>query len=343
MRASTVAYNRNGVQKHRQLFEDPMQAITLSGNELQFQADRQAPDLQTGEVFVDISLAGICETDLQLIQGYMGFSGVLGHEFVGVARSGQFADQRVVGEINCSCHQCDTCQAGRPTHCPNRTVIGIDRHDGAFATTLAVPERNLHRVPDQISDRQAVFAEPLAAAFEITEQVTVTPNDRVAVLGDGRLALMCSQVLANCSGNVTVFGKHAAKLRRFTERGVSTEALQGTLPSNVPANAFDLVVDCTGSTTGLPMALQMVRPRGTVIMKTTVAGHHEQSLAAIVIDEINLLGSRCGPFDQALDAIAKGHINLDDLITDSFALSDYQAAFEAAKHADSFKVIFEIA
>jgi threonine dehydrogenase-like Zn-dependent dehydrogenase len=318
-----------------------MQAITLVGSELQFEADRQLPAPQTGEVLVDVLLAGVCETDLQLIQGYMGFAGVLGHEFVGVARSGQFAGQRVVGEINCSCHQCDTCRAGRPTHCPHRTVIGIDRHDGAFATTLAVPECNLHAVPDQLSNRQAVLTEPLAAAFEITEQVTVNASDRVAVLGDGRLALMCAQVLANRSSNVIVFGKHASKLQRFAERGVSTEQLQGAQPSDVPANAFDLVVDCTGSTTGLPMALHMVRPRGTVIMKTTVAGPHEQSLAAIVIDEINLLGSRCGPFDQALEAIANGQINLDDLVTDTFALSDYQAAFAAAKNADSFKVIFE--
>ncbi len=265
-----------------------------------------------------------------------------GHEFVGVAQAGNFAGQRVVGEINCNCGRCPTCRAGRPTHCPHRTVVGIDRHPGAFAERVAIPQHLLHPVPETVGDEQAVFVEPLAAAFEILEQVSIDRSDRVAILGDGRLGYLCAQVLSLACDQITVFGKHGQKLLRFGRRGHTTVQISLSDPTDLPQKTFDVVVDCTGSTSGLPMALQLVRPRGTVVMKTTVADPHELSLAAVVIDEINLIGSRCGPFDKALAALADGKIPVSDLITHRFRLEDVDEAFEAAQSPNAFKTVFEI-
>lgn len=319
-----------------------MKAIHLDSNGLHYQPSHPEPTPREGEVLVRVLEAGICETDLQLAQGYMNFSGVLGHEFVGIAQSGQHAGQRVVGEINCNCQNCPTCRAGRPTHCPNRTVIGIDRHDGAFAELVAIPEHNLHRVPDQVSDDQAVLVEPLAAAFQILDQIEIQVSDRIAILGDGRLGYLVAQVLTQVSDRITVFGKHGVKLLRFGHRDITTVQVPSTDTRELPASEFDIVVDCTGSASGLPMALHLVRPRGTVVMKTTVAEPHHLSLAAIVIDEIHLVGSRCGPFDKAIDALVDDKIDVSDLITDRFALDQVDAAMEAARNANSFKVVFEI-
>jgi threonine dehydrogenase-like Zn-dependent dehydrogenase len=319
-----------------------MKAITLQFGQLKFHADHPEPQRQADEVIVDVTLAGICETDLQLARGYMQFQGVPGHEFVGIAQSGTFAGQRVVGEINCNCGQCPTCRAGRPTHCPHRTVVGIDRHPGAFAERVAIPQHLLHAVPETVADDQAVFVEPLAAAFEILEQVSIDPSDRVAILGDGRLGYLSAQVLSLASDQITVFGKHGQKLLRFGHRGHTTVQISLTDPTDLPHKTFDVVVDCTGSTSGLPMALQLVRPRGTVVLKTTVADPHQLSLAPIVIDEINVVGSRCGPFDKALDALAAGKIDVSDLITHRFALSDVDDAFDAAQNPNAFKTVFEV-
>ncbi|OYP36097.1 MDR/zinc-dependent alcohol dehydrogenase-like family protein [Rhodopirellula sp. MGV] len=320
-----------------------MKAITLRSKTLHFRNDAPFPDPLEGEVLVRVLQCGICETDLQLSQGYMGFEGVLGHEFVGVAQSGSLAGQRVVGEINCSCHRCETCLAGRSTHCPNRTVIGIDRHDGAMADYVAVPERNLHVVPDCVDNDAAVLVEPLAAAFEILQQIDLLARDRVAVLGDGRLGFFTAQVLSSVVDQVTVFGKHGTKLLRFGQHQHKTVQISSTDPSELPSGDFDVVVDCTGSTTGLPMAIHLVRPRGTVVMKTTVAACHQLSLAAIVIDEITLIGSRCGPFDKAIDALANQHVDVGGLITDRFPLEQVDEAFRQATSPNSFKVVFEIA
>ncbi|KAA5545539.1 alcohol dehydrogenase catalytic domain-containing protein [Roseiconus nitratireducens] len=319
-----------------------MHAITLDAGTLRFRDDYPLPTPGEQESLVRVIQAGVCETDLQLARGYMGFSGVPGHEFVGIAETGGHAGRRVVGEINCSCGQCATCQAGRPTHCPHRTVVGIDRHDGAFAQWLAIPESNLHAVPESVSDDQAVFVEPLAAAFQITDQVDITKSDRVAVIGDGRLGFLSAQVLSLHSEHVTVFGKHQHKLARFADKGQSVATVAAPDPADLPHHAFDVVVDCTGSTTGLGMAVQLVRPRGTVVLKTTVAGTHELSLAAIVIDEINLVGSRCGPFDKAMDALQTGVIDVDGLITNRFRLDQVEQAFHSATQPNSFKVVFDI-
>lgn len=316
-----------------------MRAITLNHGRLSMDADYPVPAPRDGEVLVRVLRAGVCETDLQLIRGYMGFAGVLGHEFVGVAQSGPMAGRRVVGEINCSCWNCATCRAGRPSHCPNRSVIGILNHDGAFADVVAVPQRNLHLVPDSLSDDIAVFTEPVAAAFQIPEQISIGRQDRVIVLGDGRLGNLCAQVLARLSSNVTVVGKHAEKLALLNDgAGVTTKLLADVEPDH---NA-DIVVDCTGSPTGLPTALSLVRPRGTIVLKTTVAGEQSMALAPIVIDEVTIVGSRCGPFDRALAALAGGEIRVLPMISARYGLSDGVAALEHARSSPALKVLLDV-
>ena len=316
-----------------------MRAIVLdSDNQVVARADQPEPTLVSGEVLVEVLCAGVCETDLQLIRGYMGFHGVLGHEFVGVAKTGSYAGRRVVGEINCSCWQCETCLAGRPTHCPHRTVIGILNHDGAFADFIAVPERNLHVVPDSMATDVAVFAEPVAAAFQIPAQLSIGRNDRVVVLGDGRLGNLCAQVLAGLSNHVLVVGKHKEKLALLESLGLAT-CLLSTLTMERMA---DIVVDCTGSETGLPTALKLVRPRGTIVLKTTVAGTQTLPWAPVVIDEVTIVGSRCGPFDRALTALDDGRISVLPLISKRFDLSEGVAALELAKSQPVLKVLLDV-
>jgi threonine dehydrogenase-like Zn-dependent dehydrogenase len=287
---------------------------------------------------VEVLRAGICETDLQLMRGYMGFHGVLGHEFVGVAQTGLFAGRRVVGEINCSCLACETCRAGRPSHCPNRTVLGILNHDGAFADLIAVPQRNLHAVPDSVPTDAAVFVEPLAAAFQIPVQLTIRRHDRIAILGDGRLGNLCAQVLAGLSDHVRVVGKHPSKLALLQSFGISANLLS----SQPEDRSADIVVDCTGSPTGLPTALKMVRPRGTIVLKTTVAGDQTMAWAPVVIDEVTIVGSRCGPFDQALEALAAGRVTVLPLVSGRFELSNGMEALEHASAKSVMKVLLDV-
>ena len=314
-----------------------MRAIVLDDH-VNLLSNRPAPTPAAGEVLVRVIRAGVCETDLQLIKGYMGFRGVLGHEFVGVAESGPLAGRRVVGEINCACCNCETCRMGLPTHCPNRTVLGILNHDGAFADLIAVPQRNLHAVPDALSDDVAVFTEPVAAAYQIPVQLTVRAQDRIAVLGDGRLGNLCAQVLARLSDHVLVVGKHAEKLSILASMGIAT-----TLLSSPPDDrSFDVVVDCTGSESGLPTALKLVRPRGTIVLKTTVAGQQTLAWAPFVIDEVTLIGSRCGPFDQALAALEKGQVKVQPLISERFDLSQGLDALTSAQTKGILKVLLDV-
>ena len=317
-----------------------MRALTLGEEGVRLQTDRPDPVPGPGEVPVRVLRAGICETDLQLVRGYKGFRGVLGHEFVGIALDGAFKGQRVVSEINCSCWTCDTCVAGRPGHCPGRTVIGILDRDGAFADVIAVPERNLHLVPDQVDTDTAVFCEPLAAAYQIPVQIAVTAKSRVVVLGDGRLGNLCAQVLSGFSDHVTVVGKHADKLAVLQDMGIETR-LVGEAPS--AARDADIVVDCTGSASGLTAALDLVRPRGTIVLKTTIAGTQTLSLAPVVVDEVTIVGSRCGPFDRALDALAHGLVDVLPLITDRFGLSDGLRAMQKAGEPGVLKVLLDVA
>jgi threonine dehydrogenase-like Zn-dependent dehydrogenase len=315
-----------------------MRALVLTGNQISFSSDRPEPTPKNGETRVRVLTAGICETDLQLIRGYMDFSGVLGHEFVGIAAEGPYAGRRVVGEINCSCWQCDTCRAGRLTHCPNRTTIGIAGHDGAFADFIAVPQRNLHVVPDSVPTDVAVFTEPVAAAFQIPFQLSLAPTDRVVVLGDGRLGNLCAQVLAEVCPHVLVVGKHPEKLALLEALGIAT-----TLIADPPMErTMDVVVDCTGSETGLPTALKLVRPRGTIVLKTTVAGTQQLPWAQIVIDEVTIVGSRCGPFDQALRALEAERITVGPLVSRRLDLSRGIEALEAATAPGVLKVLLDV-
>jgi threonine dehydrogenase-like Zn-dependent dehydrogenase len=315
-----------------------MRALELAGDRVTLRTDRPAPTPIGDEVVVKVLCAGICETDLQLIRGYMGFSGVLGHEFVGVAQTGPFAGRRVVGEINCSCGTCATCRAGRPTHCPHRTVLGILNHDGAFADLIAVPQRNLHVVPDRMATDVAVFTEPVAAAFQIPAQMSLARPDRVVVLGDGRLGNLCAQVLARVCEEVLVVGKHPAKLAILKTLGLTT-CLLSELALEPQA---DIVVDCTGSDTGLPIALKLVRARGTIVLKTTVAGTQTMPWAPIVIDEVTIVGSRCGPFDRALTALDAGDVHVLPLISERFDLSRGVEALERAGTKPVLKVLLDV-
>lgn len=313
-----------------------MKAVYLDQSELSVRDDFPEPTLQADEVLVRTILAGVCETDLQLVKGYMGFSGVLGHEFVGEALTGSFAGKRVVGEINCHCRQCEYCRAGLGNHCPRRSVIGILNHDGAFAERLAVPQSNLHLVPESMPDEVAVFAEPVAAAFQIPTQLSLTGQEKVIVLGDGRLGNLCAQVLhAHGCRSLLVVGKHPEKLAVLRDLGLQAIGLSQVEQKK----RADLVVDCTGSPTGLPLALTLVKPRGTIVMKTTVASEHTLSLAPIVIDEITLLGSRCGPFEPALQALAAGKIKVKPLIHSTYSLDDAPLAMLKAASPGVFKVL----
>lgn len=315
-----------------------MRALVLD-ERLQFTDDHPKPVPRPGESLVRVRRAGICETDLQLVAGYLGFTGVLGHEFVGVAETGPLAGRRVVGEINCTCGSCEACRSGNGSHCPSRTVVGIRKHDGAFADYLVVPDRNLHVVPDAVDDDEAVFTEPLAAAFQILRQVTVKPSDRVVVLGDGRLGNLCAQVLATVSSRLLVVGKHSEKLALLATAGISTALL-----TEIPQERWaDLVVDCTGSPSGLPTSLGLVRPRGTVVLKTTIAGEQSFNWAPIAVDEITVIGSRCGPFDRALAALASGRVDVRPLVSRHSRLEDGAAAFQEATDPSVLKVLFDIA
>jgi threonine dehydrogenase-like Zn-dependent dehydrogenase len=312
-----------------------MRALLLNG-QVSFRPDYPEPAVSGDDVLVRVLTAGVCETDLQLIRGYMGYAGVLGHEFVGVAETGAFAGRRVVGEINCACGTCAMCARDLPTHCANRTVIGILRHDGAFADYVVVPQRNLHLVPESVPDDIAVFTEPVAAAFQILVQVPVRASDRVIVLGDGRLGNLCAQVLAAVTSRLTVVGKYPEKLALLRARGIET-AFVGELAGDEPA---DIVVDCTGSDTGLPTALRLVRPRGTIVLKTTVAGMQTLAWAPFVINEITLVGSRCGPFDRALVALERGEVDVRPLIQERLPLERGIEALELAKRR--LKVLLQV-
>lgn len=315
-----------------------MRALVLGPDGVRFTTDRTPPVPAAGEVRVRVLCAGICETDVQLVRGYMGFRGVLGHEFVGIADSGPFRGRRVVGEINASCGTCEFCRRDLASHCPTRTVLGILNHDGAFADIVCVPQANLHPVPDEIPTQSAVFTEPLAAAFQIPDQIALHTGQRVVVLGDGRLGNLCAQVLAREGCAVTVVGKHPRKLALLARLGLATVLLQEIQKDR----RADLVVDCTGSPTGLSTALEIVRPRGTIVLKTTVAGPQTLALAPVVIDEVTIVGSRCGPFPKALVALREQHIDVASLIDGIYPLEEAETALERARTEPVMKLLLAV-
>ncbi|MEO0964034.1 MAG: alcohol dehydrogenase catalytic domain-containing protein [Planctomycetota bacterium] len=321
-----------------------MLALRLNADR-QLHLDPAAPEPAPGrdDAVIRPIQMGICSTDLELIKGYMGFAGTLGHEFVGVVEAvgskkhKDWVGKRVVGEINCVCGVCDMCKAGLRTHCRNRTVLGILNRDGCFAEALTLPIINLHEVPDNVDNDTAVFTEPLAAAFQILQQLTIEGRPFITVLGDGRLGLLCAQVMAGLNATVRCVGKHPEKLALCEKWGVKHRLL-GDVGLRKDQ---DIVVDATGSPTGLATAMQMVRPRGTIVMKTTVAPDADVALdlSPLVIDEIKLIGSRCGPFAVALDALSAGTIDVVSLISKRVKLKDADKALPAAR--GQLKVLIE--
>jgi threonine dehydrogenase-like Zn-dependent dehydrogenase len=312
-----------------------MRAVYCDGRSVRLRKDLPDPRPEPGEVVLKVRAVGICDTDLQLARGYMGFQGILGHEFLGETPEGQ----RVTAEINNACHACPTCLQGRANHCPNRSVLGILNHDGAMADRVAVPARNLHQVPDAIDDLHAVFIEPLAAAFRITEQVDLGPGVSVAILGDGKLGTLCAWAARLTGAAIHLIGKHPAKLALAGE-DIKTHHLE---TSQSLSHSFDVVADCTGSKTGLPTALRLVRPCGTVVLKTTVAGEYAVDLSPIMIDEVRVVGSRCGPFPKAIEALAAGRIDVRPLIDSVYSLDQAEKAFETAGGKGAKKILIEVA
>jgi len=325
-----------------------MRALLLD-KELRIVESYSTPEPPPGEALIRVGVAGICNTDLELVKGYMQFRGIPGHEFVGVVERApgakEWEGRRVVGEINAACVTCPTCQAGHPTHCPNRTTLGIAGRDGAFAEYLLLPIRNLHPVPDLIPDEVAVFTEPLAAACEILQQVHVRPTDRVVVLGDGKLGLLCAQVLALTGCDLTAVGHHREKLDILARQGIPTAPGDETV-----AAGADLVVEATGHPGGYAAARRLVRPRGTIILKSTYHGSLEaggstelaEVLTMAVVDEVTLAGSRCGPFAPALRLLERGLVEVTPLIHARYPLSEALTAFEHAARPGTLKVLLEM-
>jgi threonine dehydrogenase-like Zn-dependent dehydrogenase len=289
------------------------------------------PRVAKGFERIRLLFAGICSTDLELQRGYYGFSGTPGHEFVGELEDGT----RVVGEINLACGHCDWCKRGLGRHCPNRTVLGIVKHPGAFREFLTLPVGNLHRVPKSIPTGHAVFIEPVAAACEILDQVRITKRTQVAVLGDGKLGLLIAQVLQGHGASVLLLGRHREKMCLVEWSGVTTELL----PEKLPERAFPLVVDATGSQEGLRAAIAMCEPRGTVVMKSTVHGLVPIDTAPAIVNEITLVGSRCGRFEPALRMLASGKVRVGDLISEEFPLDRAADAFRCAGAKGVLKVL----
>jgi threonine dehydrogenase-like Zn-dependent dehydrogenase len=313
-----------------------MQAAHWNGQRLELDTNYPTPQTDEQTALVRVQLAGICSTDLQIFQGYMGFTGVPGHEFVGEVMQGptEWLGQRVVGEINFACGQCPMCAKGLGRHCPTRRVMGILQADGTFAEYVAVPVANLHSVPASVSDEAAVFTEPLAAAFEILEQVHLQPTDHVVVFGDGKLGLLCAQVLHLTGASVSLVGRHPHKLGLLRPRGIHTVLL----PDPPPAPA-DVVVEATGSAEGLQRAMETVRPRGTLVLKSTVAAEHHLSLAPLVIHEVTVVGSRCGRFAPALQALAYERLLVTPLIEHVYSLTEAGDAVAHASRRGTLKVL----
>jgi alcohol dehydrogenase len=316
-----------------------MRALLFDGN-LKFLNDCPPPRRGPGESLIRVKMTGICNTDLEIAKGYMGYNGVLGHEFVGVVEDSdapELLNKRVVGEINLSCGNCEFCDSGMHTHCPARTVLGIMEHAGAMADFCTLPDSNLHIVPEGLPDEAAVFCEPLAAAIEITAQVPVKPGQRAVILGDGKLGLLAAQVLKNAGADVLLVGHSPEKLELARNWSIPT-----TLKAELSDRPADIVVDCTGSTEGFDTALDLVKPRGTVVVKTTVADRFSVNLAPLVINEITVVGSRCGPFEPALKALSDGSVSVEEMISRIFPMEQALEAFEFASLPKALKVLIRM-
>lgn len=306
---------------------------------LRLDKEHPAPAQHTGEALIRVTLAGICNTDLEVTRGYTDYHGILGHEFVGVVEASpdaRLVGRRVVGEINVACGVCSYCLAGLPTHCANRTVLGIRARPGAFADYLILPERNLHVVPAAIPDDEAVFTEPLAAALQILEQVHVHPADSVIVLGDGKLGSLVAQVLRLTGCDLVTVGRHSAKLATLEALGIRT-----LLAEDAGQRRADVVVECTGQPAGLEMARALVHPRGTIVLKSTFHGTPGIALSPYVVDEITIIGSRCGPFDAALRLLQNKLVHVRPLVSATYPLTEGIDAMARAAAPGVLKVLLK--
>lgn len=318
-----------------------MRGLQLADGVCSFRNDLAAPLQNPGETRVRVRLAGVCATDLALQAGYMGFRGVPGHEFVGTALDGPLAGQRVVGEINAGCGHCTDCRAGDPRHCVERSVLGILGRSGAFAEELTLPTTNLLRVPDEVPDELAVFAEPLAAAYRIVEDLDLAPVRRALVVGDGRLGLLCAQVLLDAGLRVDLAGRHPERARLFDRRPEFVEGLFEP-GASAPPEDWDLIVEATGRAEVLSAVLAAVKPRGTIVLKTTAAHPALLDLAPLVIKEARLIGSRCGRFAPAIAALADGRIRPEPLIDARYPLQRGPEALAHAARPGVLKVLIEM-
>jgi len=299
------------------------------------------PSATGQEALIRLLKAGICNTDLEITRGYFGFRGILGHEFVGVveaSRNASLRGKRVVGEINAACGRCEYCLKQLQRHCPHRSVLGILKRDGAFREFLTLPEENLHTVPDSISDEEAVFTEPIAAACEILDQTEIKPSDRVAILGEGKLGLLVAMVLSHTGCDLSLLGRHPAKLKLVEDYGVHLAGSEAA--SKLPRN-FDLVVEATGSPAGWEQALQLVKPRGKLVLKSTFHGQVAFNPAPLVVDEITVIGSRCGRFEPALGLLQAKKVHPTRLVQHTLPLEQALQAFDLARQPGVLKVLLQ--
>ncbi|MDJ0845877.1 MDR/zinc-dependent alcohol dehydrogenase-like family protein [Crocosphaera sp.] len=316
-----------------------MKGLWLENQQLQLKTDLPIPEPHEDEALVKVLQAGICNTDLELLRGYYPYQGVLGHEFVGVVEQGpsHLIHKRVVGEINAVCGHCRFCQGGSPTHCENRTVLGIVNRNGAFADYLTLPINNLHPVPDNVSSDVATFTEPLAAALEIQQQVDIDANQRVLLVGDGKLGQLVAQTLALTGCDLWVIGRHPEKLANLAARGIKTG-----LETDVNERSFDIAVDCTGNPQGFDLARRSLCPRGILVLKSTYAGKLTLDASALVVDEITVIGSRCGPFAPALKLLEQEQVDVQPLIQGRYPLEQGLQAFAAAQKRGVLKVLLKM-
>jgi threonine dehydrogenase-like Zn-dependent dehydrogenase len=313
-----------------------MKALVLDNGVISLK-EVEDPLPASGEALIKVIKAGICNTDLEIEKGYMPFSGILGHEFVGrveEAPEESWIGQRVVGEINLYCETCPFCIRGETKHCSSRQVLGIVEKNGAFAEYLTLPVKNLHILPDNVSEQEGVFAEPLAAALDVLEQVEIARDNRVLVLGDGKIGLLIALVLSLDCDSVVCVGKHERNLTILAQLGIRTHLLGEVLEPDFP-----LVVEATGNEEGLETALQMVEPKGTVVLKSTYRGEACLNVSEIVVDELRLIGSRCGPFPKALELLKDKRINVADVLDGDFPLEHAAQAFELAGKPGTLKVL----
>lgn len=319
-----------------------MRAVEFRDNELKLNKNYEKPTLAPNEAMVRIKYAGICNTDMELIKGYMGFNGILGHEFVGVVEDVNSDDKsligkRVVGEISAGCNNCEWCAKGLQRHCPNRKTIGIWRKDGCMADYINMPVETLFVVPDNLSDEEIVLVEPFAAALEILEQLHIKPMDRVVIMGDGKLGLSIAFALSKIPCFLTMVGKHSEKLAIAEKENVNTVLFKDFKIEK----EYDVVIEATGSVNGFETALALTKPRGVLVLKSTVAADKPLNLAPVVIDEITVLGSRCGQFKPAINYLSKNKMGIKSMVSKIFKADDALEAFEYAKQKGVLKVLID--